>query len=45
MIRHRYLFAVTMTEFRVQCEVLSSADMAAGMTSRARRPEMETLAG
>jgi hypothetical protein len=45
MIRHRTILEDTMTEFRVQCEVLSSADMAAGMTSRARRPEMETLAG
>jgi hypothetical protein len=26
-------------------EILSSADMAAGMTSRARRPETETSAG
>jgi hypothetical protein len=34
-----------MQHFRANADILTSARMAAGMTSRARRPETRTFAG
>jgi len=34
-----------MTQFRADADILTSAYMAAGMTSRARRPQPSNLAG